>query len=199
MTEKAEIILNFHGVGEIPSHVAPDEARYWLDTDFFENVVELVHKFHGRTSVKITFDDGNASDFDICLPILAARKMRAEFFPLAGRLGEEGYLSEKDLLELVARGMGIGSHGFDHVDWRAVDGDALHKELVMARKLLEAACQESIEAAAIPFGAYNRKVLKALRSSGYKTIYTSDGGSAVAAATIKPRTSHSPRYDTPRR
>jgi hypothetical protein len=36
-----EIILNFHGIGEPPSHVPDEERPYWISIKYFSDVVRL--------------------------------------------------------------------------------------------------------------------------------------------------------------
>jgi len=83
-----------------------------------------------RPDVRIFFDDSNRSDVDIALPALLERGMRATFFVLAGRLDDPAHLDDSDLRRLVAAGMGIGSHGMRHRDWRRLDDAELDDELV---------------------------------------------------------------------
>jgi hypothetical protein len=47
----------------------------------------------------------------------------------------------------------------------------------------------AVDEAACPFGSYDRKVLRALRSAGYKRVFTSDGGSTSSRAWLASRTS----------
>jgi peptidoglycan/xylan/chitin deacetylase (PgdA/CDA1 family) len=184
-----EIIINFHGVGDVPGHVGSDEARYWLETDFFKRVLDLLDEQHLDGGIRITFDDGNSSDLDLCLPILKMHERSAIFFVLAGRLKRPGYLSSDGLRMLLHEGMAVGSHGFDHVDWRKLDDQQLHYELFAARDILQAACEHMIRDVAIPFGAYNNRVIRSVKSAGYQNIYTSDGGTSHVAHRIKTRTS----------
>jgi peptidoglycan/xylan/chitin deacetylase (PgdA/CDA1 family) len=86
-------------------------------------------------------------------------------------------------------GMLIGSHGVAHRDWTRLNRLGLRHELIAARMTLEEICRRPVEAAAIPFGRYNAAVLRALRATGYNTVYSSDRGPADPAAFLKPRTS----------
>lgn len=171
-----DVILNFHGVGTPGRALEPGEAPYWIGVDRFEEIVRLIRAAPRR--VGITFDDGNASDLAICAPILAREGLGARVFVLAGRLGAPGSLSADDLRRLQEMGFGIGSHGHDHVDWRRLDGAGAARELCLARETVAAACGRPVREAAIPFGAYDRRVLSRLHRHGYARVYTSDGGDA---------------------
>ncbi|MFV0317277.1 MAG: polysaccharide deacetylase family protein [Microthrixaceae bacterium] len=184
------VIINFHGIGTPHGDVEPDEVPFWISEDGFiqilDRVVQLRQQGYG---IRVTFDDGNASDIRIAAPALSARQMSADFFVLTGRIDEEGYLAASDLRELRAMGMGVGTHGRDHVDWRSVDESRLHAEIVDARGVLAKLIGEPIEMVSVPFGAYDPKVIARLKAEGYTEIHTSDGGTVPKGALVLPRTS----------
>ena len=175
MRAKHLLILNLHGLGEPRNTIPPDEIQYWVSEDFF---VELLERVAKRPEVHLTFDDGNVSDFEVALPELAKRGLRAEFFVLAGRLGRPGYLDAAHLREMVSAGMGIGLHGMDHRSWAKCDRDALEVEIDEARRQIESIIGRPVRRAACPFGAYNAPCLRKLKDSGFEVVYTSDEGVA---------------------
>jgi len=182
-------VLNFHGIGTPALSVDPGERLYWIDTDLFTDVIEYFPVWNRQRPLYITFDDGNLSDLEIAAPILAARGLPARFFILTGRLETPGYLSAKDVIELHKMGFIIGSHGHNHVDWSTLSPNRLDEELRHSRARLSDILNLPITEAAIPFGNYNRAVLQALKATGYKTAWTSDGGGMNPNAFLRPRTS----------
>ena len=96
------INLTFHGIGEPERALEPGEEQFWLDSDQFQSALDSVV---GRSDVRITFDDGNASDLEQALPGLRQRGLTATFFVVAGRLGDPGFLDEQDVRALAAAGM----------------------------------------------------------------------------------------------
>jgi peptidoglycan/xylan/chitin deacetylase (PgdA/CDA1 family) len=183
------INVTFHGIGEPASEITAAEQRVWLDEAEFGAVLDRIAT---REGVRITFDDGNLSDVRVGLPALRQRCLAATFFLVAGRLGEPGFLDEDDVRELSRAGMRIGCHGMRHRAWRRLSEADLHEELVVARERLEQAAGVPVSEAACPFGAYDRRVLGALRRYGYQRVFTSDGGTARANRWIQPRTSLGP-------
>ena len=148
----------------------------------------------GRNEVTITFDDGNLSDLEIGLPRLLDRGLRARFYIPAGLLGEPGGLDEAGVRELHGAGMVIGSHGWAHRDWRTLDWSSpvdpeIHDEMVRARRHLEKLTGSEVSEVAVPFGSYDRHVLRGLRRTGVTRVYTSDGGWARDGAWLQARTS----------
>lgn len=178
------INLCFHGIGQPERVLEQGEADYWISADLYD---EILREVAGRSDVRITFDDGNASDVDIALEGLLHHGMNATFFPLAGRLDQPGSLSEEDLRHLRAHDMTIGTHGMDHRPWRGMDPATRHRELVEARERLRDASRGPVEEAALPLGRYDRAVLNALRREGYRSVHTSDRRPARTGAWLQPR------------
>lgn len=180
--------LTFHGIGKPPPRVADSEHALWLSRPQFEAMLDFAATGQDLR-LTLTFDDGNESDVTIALPALMRRGLTARFFLPAGRLDQSGYVTSADVRTLVTSGMTIGTHGMHHRPWRRLSDADLDEELIAARKRLEQVSASVITEASCPFGAYNRHVLKRLRSLGYTRVYTSDGGTARADAWLQPRLS----------
>ena len=174
----------FHGIGVPTRDLEPGEDAYWIERDFFLDVLDLVV---GRDDVRLSFDDGNASDAEIALPALRARGLTATFFVVSGRLDQPGSLTRDDVLDLHAAGMTIGNHGMTHRPWRGLDAAGEHEELVAARDALAHLIGEPVLDAAAPLGRYDRRVLLALRRLGYRSAHTSDRRWARADRWVQPR------------
>ena len=178
--------LTVHGIGSTVRTLDPGEDRTWVTVGQFEHVLDAVV---GRPDVQLTFDDGNASDVSIALPRLLERGLSAEFFVLAGLLGEPGRLDAADVRELHDAGMRVGSHGWAHRDWRRIDPRLRVEEFGDARRVLAALIGDAVSRVAIPFGSYDRHVLRHLRRTGITRAFTSDGGRARQESWLQPRTS----------
>lgn len=178
------INLCFHGIGTIKNEREPGEARYWVTRDRFLSILDEVG---GSEQVRLSFDDGNASDIAVGLPALLDRGQTATFFALAGRLTDAASLSPSDLRQLRSAGMEIGSHGWEHIPWRGLTPDESQRELVDARAALTEASGGPIDDAALPLGRYDRRLLGQLRRSGYRTVYTSDRFPARPTAWMQAR------------
>ena len=179
-----QINITFHGVGESPRPLDAGEDSVWLSSEHFEAVLDEVGR---RPGVRISFDDGNASDFRVALPALRRRGLPATFFVVAGRVGSDGFLSAEDIRSLVTAGMTIGCHGMRHRSWRKLNDGDLCEELMVSRHRLEEIVGSPVTHAACPFGAYDRRALAALRGYGYEQVFTSDGGDARSGRWLQPR------------
>jgi peptidoglycan/xylan/chitin deacetylase (PgdA/CDA1 family) len=178
--------ITFHGVGLHPRAIEAGEDRVWISSTRFAEILDTLAQ---HDDVAIMFDDGNTSDVREALPALLERGLQATFFVVAGRLGTPHFLSEDDVRLLADRGMTIGSHGMRHRSWRNLDDRDLNEELGEARRRLEGVVGRPVTHAACPFGAYDRRVLGALRSHGYERVFTSDGGPARSDRWLQARTS----------
>ena len=178
------INLGFHGVGAPERELEPDEDQYWVDPELFGELLDTALEL---PEVKLTFDDGNASDLSVALPMLLERGLSAAFFVIAGRLGQPGSLDADDVRALADAGMTIGTHGMRHRPWRSLDEEGYREELDEAKELLEAAAGASIDEAACPYGAYDRRALRALRQREFRRVYSVDPRPARPDAWFQPR------------
>jgi peptidoglycan/xylan/chitin deacetylase (PgdA/CDA1 family) len=187
------INITFHGIGRPQRPLEEGESEVWVTRAQFLSMLDSVAR---RDGVRITFDDGNASDVEHAVDALRARGLTATFFVVAGRLGKPAFLDEAGVRELAAAGMDIGCHGMHHRPWRGLGDDDLREELVEAKQVLEAVVERPVTQAACPFGAYDRRVLRTLRRAGYEGVYTSDRGTARPGDWLQARTSVGP-HDSP--
>jgi len=177
--------ISFHGIGtpQGPER-EPGEHRYWVGEAAFLDVLDECAR---HSQVRLSFDDGNASDVTIALPALVERGLKADFFPIADRIGTSDNVDEAGLRALIDAGMTVGTHGAGHRPWTSALTTHHEDELRSARDRIAEAVGRPVETAACPFGAYDRRVLKALRTAGYRTVFTSDARPAHAGAWLQPR------------
>ena len=176
----------FHGIGTPRRTLEPGEDRYWVAAGEFHAMLEVIAATPG---VRISFDDGNASDLEIGLAGLRERNLSASFFVLAGRLGSRGSLDPDGLRELIRNGMTVGTHGMHHRPWRRLSAHDRERELVEARATIADTVGHPVDEAAVPFGAYDRRLLADLRRLGYVRVHTSDGTVARPNVWLQPRVS----------
>ena len=186
----AVVGICFHGIGAPRPGLEPEADEYFVGRDLFLAVLDDLAR---HPAVDLTFDDGFASDAGIALPALRERGLSASFFPLAGRLGSPGCLDAAGVRALADAGMTVGSHGMAHRSWRGLDAQSAEEELTVARSMIAEAAGQPVTSAACPFGAYDRRVLAALRRHGYSRVYTSDRRRAHRGDWLQPR--YSIRHD----
>jgi peptidoglycan/xylan/chitin deacetylase (PgdA/CDA1 family) len=190
-------MLIFHGLGSVPDWIGSEERKYWCHEDRFKLILDGVCMLSPHISVELHFDDGNISDVTIAMPTLRDLGLTAGFFVCAGRIGRAGYLDCSAMAELISAKMEIGSHGWGHIDWRRANDKTLDLEIDEARKKIADVTGCGIDKVAIPFGSYDRRVLRRLRSSGneIKAAYTSDGGRVQHPGWLLPREAYHVSWD----
>jgi peptidoglycan/xylan/chitin deacetylase (PgdA/CDA1 family) len=193
MSNQSVINICFHGIGTPQRELEPGEDRYWVSEELFHAVLDEVRTW---PAVRLSFDDGNASDVEIGLPALRDRDLSADFFVLASRLESTGSLDEDAVRLLHKNGMTVGSHGMWHRPWRGMDTATSDAELVEARDRLAGVVGAAVETAACPLGRYDRELLSRMRRLGYTRVFTSDRRRARAGSWLQPRYSVR-RDDTP--
>jgi len=190
-------ILTFHALGEAAVPLEPDAEPYRVSEDAFSQTLGMLSGLEAAHGVKfqITFDDGYLSDYAIGFPGLAEAGRGGTFFVLAGRLDQPGSLTREQIREMHDHGMEIGTHGWDHVDWRTLDDAGRQREFADARKVLEDVTGAPVTKAAIPFGRFDAAVLKALKRHAYAQVFTSTAGLSLPHAWFQPRWSPKKGFD----
>jgi peptidoglycan/xylan/chitin deacetylase (PgdA/CDA1 family) len=157
----------------------PSNYSYVLERTAFEQHADLF--LHARTLgnstlwPEITFDDGHLSNYEIALPILAARNLTATFFLTVGWIETRpNYMDWNQVQSLHAAGQQIGAHGWSHTLLTHCDANALITELQTARLTLEDKLGAAITTMSLPGGRFDQRVLAACKAAGYKHVYTSN-------------------------
>jgi peptidoglycan/xylan/chitin deacetylase (PgdA/CDA1 family) len=186
MAARPDEVVNicFHGIGTPGRELEPGEDAYWVTEAAFAAALDLVAD---RPEVRLSFDDGNASDVAVGLPALVERGLTGTFFLLAGRIGAPGSVAPDGVRALAEAGMTIGSHGLAHRPWVDLSGPERDAELRQAREHLSALAGVPVDSAACPLGRYDRRVLADLEALGYRAVYTSDRRRSRAGAWLQHR------------
>lgn len=135
-------IYEFHHVS---SHPVVDLSPRKLDTEAFFRFVEKhgpylsLEKLTGEKKLKryaaITFDDGLEDVYTIAYPYLAQKGIPFTAFVLSGKIGQPGYLTKEQLLEMAANPLvTIGLHGVDHTKLSEVDEETQRREVEGSKK-----------------------------------------------------------------
>ncbi|WP_158943836.1 polysaccharide deacetylase family protein [Granulicella sp. S190] len=156
----------------------PSDYSYVVETAAFEKQMDLFHQLQKADAPglrpEITFDDGHISNFELALPILQSRAIKAWFFITVGWTGQKpGYMDWSELRSLHQAGQQIGAHGWTHTLLTHCNDAGLHRELVEARLTLEEKLGTSITTMSLPGGRSNQRILAACRKAGYEQVFTS--------------------------
>ena len=123
----------------------------------------------GRRRIAITFDDGNAGQYEYALPALIARGMTATFYVTTNWVGQPGYMTWAQLRDLVACGMSVQSHTRSHPFLSELGPEALRNELVESKRVLDAQLRQKTAEIAFPGGdAPRTRYRYVLAEAGYE-------------------------------
>ena len=117
--------------------------------------------------VVITFDDGNADNYEFAFPIMRRLRLKGTIYVVANRTASPGFLSVQQLHEMVDAGWEIGSHSMTHPDLTGIDAEELPAELLASRLMLEETLGIAIESFAYPYGSSSNEIASKVDNYGY--------------------------------
>lgn len=191
MTERCLPVLMYHGLhttdAQTDAHFDPvysvrprdfERQLDWLCAQGYRSLRldQIADANDGEKRLIISFDDGDASNRCVALPLLTKRGMVAEFFITSDFIGLPGMLSENDVRALSEAGMGVQSHGCSHLFLEDLDDAQLESELVMSKRRLDALCTRPVSALALPGGRGGKRERMAALQAGYRHVLTSVPG-----------------------
>ncbi|MBP1672522.1 MAG: hypothetical protein H6Q25_337 [Bacteroidetes bacterium] len=180
------LVLNYH---LIDNHQYPFDSFggiYAVSIEQFKAQLALLQKFkipvvslsdilnskiQDPFCVALTFDDGNPSDFETVFPILQEFGYTATFFLSIQNIGQQGVTWEK-YLEMIRRGMHVGSHGVTHCDLTVLSNEKVRFELMESKKRIEENLGIEIMFFSFPFGRTNSVINKIANELGYSNVLT---------------------------
>ena len=167
----------------------------WLRNSTYRPVMldEIVDSLdHGQplpaNAIAVTFDDGFRDVHEHAMPILQEYAIPSTMFAVAERLGRtnewmdrrtfptRGIVSDKQLRELDAAGMSIGSHTLTHPRMIDLSPPEAAREARDSRLRLEDIIGKPVRHFAYPYGLYNAAVKQAVRAAGYAAAVTTRSG-----------------------
>jgi peptidoglycan/xylan/chitin deacetylase (PgdA/CDA1 family) len=134
----------------------------------------------------LTFDDGDADQYQYAYPILWAHHFSAMFYIITGWVGQADSMTWSQLGEMLAHGMQMGSHTVHHADLKRllyISEDAVQRELQQSQFTLEKEFRIVIQQFCYPYGdPFNRgtwlqreKIMAMLDADGYIGATTAFG------------------------
>jgi peptidoglycan/xylan/chitin deacetylase (PgdA/CDA1 family) len=156
---------------------------YKIATSDFESQVKIIAECFLKSpnykyQIQLTFDDGGISFYKTIAPILEKYNLKGCFFIPTAYIGQPGFLTEKQIVELDQRGHSIGTHSHTHpMKISALPPESLENEwLESIRILKEILPVNHITSASIPGGNFSSQSRDVLFKNGIKYIFTSKPG-----------------------
>jgi peptidoglycan/xylan/chitin deacetylase (PgdA/CDA1 family) len=121
----------------------------------------------GRPIV-VSFDNGYHSQYSQALPVLRRLGwVGDENIQLTGLPPSQGGLSQQEVHGLVAAGWELDTQGFSHADLIALDAQALHYQVAVARRVVRQRYGVPVNWFCYPSGHYDATVIAAVKAAGY--------------------------------
>lgn len=177
------------------------QSHGWCPLDLDGYLAALDGGTGGRAFL-VTIDDGFDSVLSVGAPVLAEAGVPSVLFiPPAVLNGAsrwldampaEPMLTDDELRTLVASGVEVGGHGWDHSSMVAMTDEELLRNTRETRERLADLTGTAPRAFAYPFGYYDERALRAVERAGYSvafSVYEDSGRFAVSRSDVKPNDS----------
>lgn len=129
------------------------------------------------TIVSLTFDDGDADNYDSAA-VLTQFDLKATWYVPSGLVGTPGYMTWDQLEQLRADGHEIGGHSLDHVNIDGLESSELRRQVCDDRQALQARGFEALSFA-YPYGGYDDAARAMVQECGYLSARTIGAGPDV--------------------
>lgn len=144
------------------------------ENKFQKQLAYLAQQRDAGREFRLTFDDGDITNYTTALPTLEKYGFKGYFFIISGFIGTDGYMNEEQIRELYKKGHSIGSHGMSHRILEGLTDVDLAYEIKESKIMLERIVSARINSFSIPRGFENPKIMRMAREIGYTTVFTSN-------------------------
>lgn len=127
-------------------------------------------------SVVLTFDDAWADNHAHALGPLSGHNLPATLYAPSRLLGQAGYMTRTQLLEMAGGGVSIGAHSRTHPDLRTCGPGELESEVRGSKEDLEDLLGKPVTSFAYPTGLINDAVVAAVAAAGFTSAVTTRHG-----------------------
>lgn len=145
--------------------ILPDQLYAYLNTG-----AKLPSK-----PIMLTFDDTDLDQFTIVNPTLKKYGYKAVYFIMTVSIGKKGkfvdYMSSDQIKQLSDEGNVIGSHTYDHKNFKKYAGKDWEEQLDKPTKRLEEITGKKMTEFAYPFGLWNAEGIPELKKRGFRMAY----------------------------
>ena len=194
MQRSTPTVLMYHDVvlasdADASGYTGAGPASFKVDAALFEQHLDAIDARVASRDVRVdchrspassdgcclTFDDGGVSAISYVASSLERRGWRGLFFITTDRIGELGFLSAAQILELRTRGHSVGSHSRSHPDRLAeLPRESVRAEWRDSIEVLSDILGERVDLASVPNGSYDRTVGEEADTAGVRMLFTSE-------------------------
>jgi peptidoglycan/xylan/chitin deacetylase (PgdA/CDA1 family) len=121
--------------------------------------------------IMLTFDDTNLPQYAVALPEMKKYGFKGVFFIMTVSLGRPHYMTKDQVKELSDEGNVIGSHTWDHHNFKKYQGEDWVTQIEKPTKTLETITGKPIKYFAYPFGLWNEQGIPELKKRGFVAAF----------------------------
>jgi len=126
--------------------------------------------------IMLTFDDTDLDQFTTAAPIMKKHGFKAVYFIMTVSIGKKGkfvhYMSSDQIKQLSDAGNVIGSHTYDHKNFKKYQGKDWEEQLDKPTKRLEEITGKKMTEFAYPFGLWNAEGIPELKKRGFRMAFS---------------------------
>lgn len=126
--------------------------------------------------IMFTFDDTDMDQFTIAAPTLKKYGYKAVYFIMTVSIGKKGkfvdYMTKEQIKQLSDEGNVIGSHTYDHKNFKKYQGKDWEEQLDKPTKKLEEITGKKMTEFAYPFGLWNAEGIPELKKRGFRMAFS---------------------------
>ena len=121
--------------------------------------------------ILLTFDDTDLDQFTVAAPEMKKYGFKGVFFIMTVSIGRPNYMSKDQIKQLSDNGHIIGSHTWDHHNFKKYQGKDWEIQIDKPTKKLEEITGKKIDYFAYPFGLWNSEGIPELKKRGFKGAF----------------------------
>ncbi|TKC06328.1 polysaccharide deacetylase family protein [Pedobacter frigoris] len=126
--------------------------------------------------IMFTFDDTDMDQFTVAAPTLKKYGFKAVYFIMTVTIGKKGkfvdYMTSDQIKQLSDAGNVIGSHTYDHKNFKKYEGKDWEEQLDKPTKKLEEITGKKMTEFAYPFGLWNAQGIPQLKKRGFRMAFS---------------------------
>jgi peptidoglycan/xylan/chitin deacetylase (PgdA/CDA1 family) len=117
--------------------------------------------------ISFNFDDGFLSAFNKGIPIIEEAGFKTTHYIISRMVGDVGYMTRKDILQLQVKGHEIGAHTLTHANLPNIPLEDAREEIFRSKKEIFDMGVARIETFAYPNGNFNESVVDLVKQAGF--------------------------------
>lgn len=184
MSDNRVCTLMYHDVYDVSNKESginiDSNYPYKIKREAFEDQIKALSEYIDANGIdkeyiRLSFDDGGVSFYNIIMPILEKYGFKGYFFIATSYIGQNGFLTEQMIKEMHSNGHVIGGHSHTHRQrMHTLPFEELKEDWKECLDILNTIKGEKTDVVSLPNGFESSAVLNVLQSLGIKDVYTSE-------------------------